>query len=323
MKSPEEFIERIKRSFQTPSSKDERIKVVLICVVISTTFWFFSALNKEDYITQINYPIAIEFDEEAFVAVGDLPDRVPIEVTGGGWDLMTRSFGLNMEPIAISLNRPSEVSYVLTNSIRGSLAPNLDPVAINFILLDSITFDIQKRVTRTVGISVDLESIDLATDYIVDSDIVLTPSILTVTGPEQFVNSIPDTVIISLSENRIDENFDQNLDIPLMDDLVSYGIEKVNVSFEVANLITVTHDYPIQIINAPDSTWEILPNYLSVNAKMRTATFDATDTLMFQLQVDYNKRTSDSLVAIDVIQLEKNLLEYSIELDSVKLFKNE
>jgi len=319
LKSPEEFFERIKRSFQTPSSKDERLKVVLICVIISTTFWFFSALNKENYITQINYPIQLEFDNENYIAVGDLPDKLPIEVTGGGWDLMTRSFGLNMEPIAISLDRPSQVSYLLSNSIRGSLAPNLDPVAINYILEDSIKFNIQKRISRTVNLDLNPQSIDLASDY----EIALMPSVVTLTGPEQLVAAVSDTLIVALTESNIDENFNQNIELPLLDELIESSIEMVNVTFDVDNLISVDYDYPIQLINAPDSTWEILPNYLPINVTMKSTSFDATDTLLFELQVDYNKRTKDSLVAIDVIEKADRLLNYSIRIDSVKLFKND
>ena len=53
------------------------------------------------------------------MAVGDVPDGVPLEVTGGGWDLMARSFGLSMEPIVLNVSNLSEISFILTSSLRG------------------------------------------------------------------------------------------------------------------------------------------------------------------------------------------------------------
>ncbi len=323
MKSPEEFIERIRRSFLTPSSKDERIKVVLICLIISTTFWFFSELNQDDYITQISYPIEFIYDEDDYMAVGELPDRMMVEVTGGGWDLMTRSFGLNMKPLVVDLARPAEVKAILTSSLRGDLTPNLDPVAVNFILDDSIRFDIQKRVSRTLQLKLDQSSIDLATDHILDSNIGLVPSILTVEGPEELLSQLGDTLAIAINENNIDEDFSQNVDIPNLGEYISAEFERVSVSFDVETLVTVAYDYPIELINAPKDSWEILPNYLPVRVKLKSSLFDATDTSMFGVQVDFNKMSPDSLLPVELINIKKELMSYSFKIDSVKVYRNE
>lgn len=324
MKSAEDIIERLKKSFHTPSRKDEKIKVVVVCIVISTTFWFFSALNKEDYISQVNYPVEIVFDETSYIATTELPDRIPLEVTGGGWDLMTRSFGFNMNPIRIRLNRPDESNFVLTSTLRSRLTPELDPVVVNYVLRDSLVFNIQKRVSREFELALDTNSISFDNNFRMASQILLEPHTITWTGPEKWINALDRLIYVRADLSEIDEDVNETLDIPEPPALFTTDIESTELSFNVVRLIDVQTELDIQLINFPDSLWSVNPAIVNVRYRIEELKFDVADTSMIDIIADYNTLDpTDSSIVLRAIQNQDFIEELELSIIRIKAVKNE
>ncbi|OEK06322.1 YbbR-like domain-containing protein [Roseivirga misakiensis] len=324
MRSAEDIIEKLKRSFQTPSRKDERFKVVVVCIVISTTFWFFSALNKSDYISQINYPVEIVFDDQNYIATSELPDRIPIEVTGGGWDLMTRSFGFNMNPIQIRLTDPDASNHILTSSLRGQLTPGLDPVIVNYILEDSLRFDIQKRASREFELILDPESINLDADFRLASSVTLNPSSVTWTGPERLINAMDRVIYVNAGLDNIDEDVIETVDIPETPEFFTSDTESVELSFEVVRLMDIEADLTVELINFPDSLWEVIPPSIKVRYRIEETKFDVADTLSIRLVADYQSlNPSDSSIQVQAISSQDYIEELRLSTQAVKGQKND
>ncbi|MFY0593770.1 hypothetical protein [Roseivirga sp.] len=324
MRSAEDIIEKLKRSFQTPSRKDERIKVVVVCIVISTTFWFFSALNKSDYISQINYPIEIIFDDEGYIATSELPDRIPLEVTGGGWDLMTRSFGFNMNPISIRLSDPDASNHILTSTLRGQLTPGLDPVIVNYILEDSLTFDIQKRAARVFELALDPESISLDPDYRIVSPISINPKTIIWTGPEKLINARDRLIYVNAGIENIDEDVNETVNIPDLPEFFNSNTESVEISFEVVRMMDVEVDLNVELINFPDSIWSVDPSVIKVRYRIEETKFDVADTLGIRLVANYQSMNpSDSSIAIQAITNQAYIEELRLAIQQVKGQNNE
>lgn len=322
MKSAEDIIERLKKSFHTPSSKDEKFKVVVLCIVISTTFWFFSALNKDDYISQINYPIEIEFDQEGYIATRDLPSRIPIEVTGGGWDLMTRSFGFNMSPVKIILDRPDESNYVMTSSLRGQLTPRLDPVVINFILRDSITYDIQKRVSRTFKLALDPSSISLDDSYRVASTISIMPDTVVWTGPERIIKDLDRVIYVEANITGIDRDVNEEIDLPEAPSLIEVQMESAVLSFEVVRLLDVSDKITIELLNFPDSLWRTDISEASIKYQIAETYFDATDSARVRITANYDDMNlQDSSLVLKVSMQDEHIEKLQVSPRSIRVSK--
>lgn len=325
MRSAEEIIEKLRGSFNAPRSKDEKIKVVVFCIVISTTFWFFSALNKSDYVTQINYPVEFIYNEESYVAVDPLPRYLRLEVTGGGWDLMTRSFGFGMPPIIINLDNPSQSKSLLTSSLRGELTPKLDPVTVNFILSDSIPYNIETIVSRTVNLSVDSTSLQLAPDYRFTSSISLNPPTVTFTGPESLVNALPDPYVVPVSDDTYDDFVEEQFDIPEPNsDLIAVDVSEVEVSFEIDEFVPHQKSIQVMRLNFTDSTLNLSPNVIDVTYTIRRSEEVHADSLDIMLIADfYTFDNQDSSVAISVAVKAGHIRDLKLLTDKLKVVSNE
>lgn len=318
----EELIERLKKSFHAPSTKDEKFKVVLVCIVISTTFWFFNALNQEDYSTQINYPIEWTFDQTKYQVVGELPARIPIEVNGGGWDLMARSFGFNMPPLQIVLLNPEQKKSMLTSKLRGDLSRNLDPVSITYIIKDSLIFDIQERVNKVIKLQVDDRKVSMDSDYKRSSSYMLEPDSIVVTGPSSIIAEMSDTMQLVPELSDIDSDVNEEIPLPVLPDYIDVNLSQVNLIFEVIRYIAISEEINVELLNLPDSLWTPTVSDILVNYSIGETEFDATDSTRIRLVADFNRMVwADSTIAMEIITGRPLIEEVSLAQDSLKLFR--
>lgn len=325
MRSAEEIIDRLKGSFNAPRTKDEKIKVVVFCIIISTTFWFFSALNKSDYVTQINYPIEFQYNTEAYIAVEPLPREVRLEVAGGGWDLMTRSFGFGMEPIRIALDDPTQAGFRLGSSLRGELTPRLEPVTVNFILSDSIVYNIEKRVTRNIPLAFDSADVLLEGDFRLTSPVTINPPLITFTGPESLVKALPEPYMIPAAEDAVDESVSETLDIPLPEsELISSNISEAEIQFDVDEFVAFQRTIPVMRLNFTDSTLALSPDAIDVSYSIRRAEEVKADSLDIMLIADYYSfNASDSTIKVSVAVKATHILDLVLLEEKIKVVNNE
>ena len=102
----------------------------MLCVFTATIFWFFNALNKT-YTTNINFPLAFDYDSENFIPVEGLPQTVRLNVTGNGWELFKRSTGVKQDPLEIPLEGLEEGArrHAVHDHVAGVGAGDLRAVA--------------------------------------------------------------------------------------------------------------------------------------------------------------------------------------------------
>ncbi len=323
MSKAEDILEKLKRSFNTPSQKDEKIKVVMMCVAISTTFWFFNALNKNDYVTRINYPISIEFDQEAYIATDPLPTKMPIEVSGGGWDLMTRYFGFKMKPLVLTVDDPEQTSYYISSSLRSEIMPEIEPISINYFLEDSVSFKIEKKVSSTVILKYDTNAISLNDNYLRITDVMVSPSKLELIGPASKIAEIGDTLWLKLPIEEVSGDFEDDMNLPELPSLVSTSLTSVQVNFQVVRLLSLDATLFVEKVNFPDTTWRLNPSSITAKFRVPETSFDATDSAGIRVFVDYRTIATDSTLVIKKQVLNKEFQDVVLSTQNVKAFKND
>ncbi len=325
MRSAEDIIEILKRSFNTPSTKDEKLKVVVLCIIISTTFWFFSALNKSDYVTQINYPIEVVYNDSLYVALSEIPDKLPLEVTGGGWDLMTRSFGFNMEPLIIELENPIRDNYRLSSNLRQDIVPRLDPVTINYLLEDSLIFNIDERVSVDVELVLDSADIKLSPNQRITSEITLQPNMVRISGPKSLLDTIQRPIRISIGDTEFNKSVDQKFSIrDFGSSLISTDITEVSVKFEVTEFMRKEIELPIHPVNFKGKTGSIEPKRVVVSYETLVSEIRNVDSLNLVLTADYsNLKKADGTIPIEITMKPSFILDPKLSQSKVKLKDNE
>jgi hypothetical protein len=224
------FLEKLK------PEASSNLKVVVLCVVTATTFWLLNALNKDDYTTIVRQPIALSFDQTEYMAVAPLPELVSIEINGNGWDLLRKYFKFKSTPFTIQIEDPSKNGYVLARTFQRELAENLAPTQLVSIIQDTITFRIDKIISRKVTIAPDTSENILSKNIRFGSRFSIDPQQVTVRGPISKIQDLEGIWKVDLGEQNINQNFSKLLPLTVprnLRDYLTLNEESVLVAFDV------------------------------------------------------------------------------------------
>lgn len=236
-------------------------KAVVLCFIAATVFWFFNALNKEHTAT-VAYPIQFRFDHTAFVATKTLPEKVQLNITGTGWDLLRKSVGFKLQPLRMDLGQPSGVLKIGPNSVLSLASTQLQGTKINFIANDTLQIAIEPRKQRKVKLFINQKRLRFELGFGQSSEIKFSPDSVSMDGPASVISQLGDSVLVSMPPARLSQNV--RTEIKLQGSIansVVFTPGTISVRFEVSELkdeavlIPVT---PVAGVVAPDSVRAII-----------------------------------------------------------------
>ncbi len=279
---------QILRSFRIPTNT-KNIKVVVLSIVAATIFWFFTALNKE-YSATIRYPIVIDYDRDSYVATGESPKNVQINVSGIGWTIFRSGYLFNAEPIFIKVDNPEKDSKIVGASMFSDLSEGLSNLHLNYVLDDTLYLSVDRIVEKKVKIVVDSLGIDLANNHYIVSLLSTNHDSVTMKGPRSFVETHSDTVVVNIDESKIDASFDADVNIEIGNDLTVLDESILHVTFEVEKFIEVQKPIVLTTANFPDDSLIVLrDSTLLVSYWIRESHKDIPEKNKFIIVVDYSR----------------------------------
>lgn len=251
----------------------------MLCFLAATIFWIFNALNKT-YTTNIDYPVSFDFDRENFVPVKSLPEKVRLNVTGNGWDLLKRSAAIKAAPLEIPLGRPAEVKKIANSTLYRIFTNQVDGVEVNFVLTDTLYVDVEPRAGRWIKLAMDSLHQNLRRGYGLASEVKLNPDSVFIEGPLRLISAFKEPVSLKLRQRNIDENFREEveLDIP-SSDVINRDPSTVSVSFDVGRIVEIVDSVKVFAINVP-------PTISIVEEKQIPITLAMPETLLAKSSLD-------------------------------------
>jgi len=229
----------------------------MLCMLAATTFWFFSALNKSDYTTRLQYPLNFVYNQDSTYLLSSLPENINIEVSGGGWNLLRKTLLFDTPPIDIELNDPVNTKYITGESLSEELSEQLGDVRLTTVITDTLYINIDEAAEKEVVLAINPSSIPLGDSYQLVSPINLSSKTAVVRGPRTVLSSMQDTLMLNLPDpdSEINTDFEQSIEVSYnRSDLVSITPEEVNVWFRVAPFDLVTRTIEVTPVNFPDDT---------------------------------------------------------------------
>lgn len=277
-------------------------KAIFISLVLSFTFWIFHALNA-NHTANVRLPISISManaDSLSLVEVVAPPSYINVNVTGYGWTVFRKTFGIGLDPLNIELENPLNTNQVATASLRTQIDEILSEMeSINYLLEDSIFFDYDTTALKKIQVVLPSDTIDLEEGYRIISDIIIAPSVIHLSGPASELKNYPDTIVLGLEEVKIDENFEDEIDIPLqVDPLTNLDYEKINVMFDVGFFVNRQLEVPVSTINFPKNrAYEIKPTEAKLDFFMlETEEIGPEDYLLILLDYENYSRKDSTIV---------------------------
>jgi hypothetical protein len=221
------------------TSSRNNIKTFLGCFLAASFFWLMNSLNKDNYSVKLSYPLNIEYDNGAFVPVQPLPKRISVNVSGDGWNLLQRSWlNFNAIPVVYKVLNPTKASFINSTALTDQITELFPDLRVNYVVADTFELSFERKIRKIIPIRIDSLHINMQTGYVISSIINVSPSLISVDGPVSLVQSYPDTLKIAIPTPRIQNNYDETLQIPIpLSPLIEVSHRDVSVSFEVAQFL--------------------------------------------------------------------------------------
>ncbi|WP_234735522.1 YbbR-like domain-containing protein [Tellurirhabdus bombi] len=226
-------------SLSNSSPRPIHLPTLLLCLLLATLIWLLNTLNKDKYTVNIQYPIQFEYDRNTFIPLSPLPQNITVNVSGNGWILLRKTWlPFQNKPVVYRITDPLRATSINLSQLTASVAEQTKEVHVNTVAGDTLALEFDRRTERIIPVAVDSGAIDLEDHYIITSLINIQPRTVQVDGPARIVGSLPDTLRISIPEQRITNNFDGEVPLNYPDNsLLKVSTNRVKVSFEVAELL--------------------------------------------------------------------------------------
>jgi hypothetical protein len=313
-----------KSPWRISKRKLSNLKVVVLCVAAATTFWVLNALNKDNYSTIVDYPVQWEYDQKNYIPVKPLPKSIQIQITGNGWDLLRKYFNISGTAYPILLQSPAEKKYLLSADLKRSLGEFITPTQLENVLGDTIHYQIDRIVTKTLRPVLDSLSYSFDKNIALEGKVNFIPDQLEITGPSSVLEAFEGNYPVALNASKINSNFSGK--VPLTVDeslaqLVQLKQKEIQVSFSVLSYLEGNKRLKIKKVNFPSNVKlpneELIPvlSYL-----IEESDLPQLKDLKFEAVLDYRKRNrTDSTLQIEVSPNPKFLKEVKISPPQIKL----
>lgn len=158
-------------------------KVVVLCILAATTFWFLNAMSKS-YTTTISVPLKFNYDSKKFIKVSESASSFEVKVNGLGWDILLAYVGYNLEPCIYQVDQLKSDGTIQAATLYQEVSQTLHDLKVNYVLKKSLNTGLELKSSKSFDLTVDPKLIPIDALTELNGDIELNPSKINVEGPE-------------------------------------------------------------------------------------------------------------------------------------------
>lgn len=294
---------------------------------LSTAFWFLNALG-EKYSENISYPIKYINLPEHKVSSFPLPEKLNLNVTTSGYDLLQYYLSANINPVIIDYKSKNINSlkgnkkYIVPKNITQNITHAISNLTINSIYPDTIKFQFYQIVRKKVPIQA-LVTYKLKEGFIEKGEMQCIPDSVYINGPEKEIKFIDKIYTGKISLGEISEDSKRNVALKTIKG-ITYDKYRTNVLIPIEQSTEKIIELPIQIDNQIDNaSIKLIPNHINLRYKVGLSEFNNITPDLFYANVIYSDSTKNSDVLqvlltqhpnkIYEIEFTPNFVEYIIE----------
>jgi len=222
---------------KNPSSIISQPKILLYCFIAGFFIWLFNELNNRSN-ANIQYPINFNYkDNDELFVVNPPPKFIEISINGTGWNLLRNLLKLNIRSAEYQINKPSQTKFLISSSLIPNISQSLEGVNLNYVVTDSIFFNIELKSTKNLNVIIDSSKISFKENFEKVSNILLSHNEIKVEGPQSLISSLEEDYTVSIDNQNISSNYDEDIKIEGLNEYLTATPDKINLSFEVMEFI--------------------------------------------------------------------------------------
>jgi YbbR domain-containing protein len=293
----------------------KKVGTFLICLSIASLLWVVHALNR-NYKYTIQVPVKFLNLPTNKLIVGELPEKLDIEIKTSGLKLLFISIKKNYNQVVVDFNlmknNAKSQAYSISNSyfnLQNSI--NFDVEVIK-IRPDTLFFSSNKGNSKLLPVKANLKT-SCRPGYSIISKPSVTPAYVTVTGDSLDLKKMDTVYTYFINLRDVNQNFTSPVQLKKPYSSINYNVKDVQLSFTVDKLIESSVKIPIQVMNNPGTeTIKLLPGTITIKYLVAMKDYESINENSFKAVVNYDH----------IKQKQKNLqIEIIREPSEVKIVK--
>jgi hypothetical protein len=287
--------------------------VFLFFLILSFTLWYLNYLEN-DIEASISYPVRYINPPKDRVLNKGLPDKLDIDLKGPGYSILKLKLSGNRAPVVVDLSKISyrrlpgskpQSFYLITSGLIRSFTTQLRAdCEISTVKPDTIFFIFDRIVTKKVPVR---PSLDISTErqYFIKGEVTADPDSVSVTGPRQVVDTIPDVKTRKRKFRGLNEAVIRSVPLTLSKDYI-LSEKRVTVNIPVEQYTEAEISVPVKVINIPDSIdIKIFPDAVTVKCLVALSDYKKLGEAPFDVVLDIKKTSfkGSSKLALEVVNI--------------------
>lgn len=287
------------------NSKDNK-KVIsyLVFVFIATIFWFLNALSK-DYITTVSYPVNYTNFPKNKVLTKELPDKLFLEVKGGGFALLRYKIKTAFQPINLNVDHQINNRRAQNNLLHYTMHMNSQKTSSNISRELNKDITLQKILPDTIGLHFSniiqkkipvIPSVDItyASQFSINGKIITEPDSIIASGPSTIIDTLKKVFTAHIKFRELDKTTKRNISLQKINK-ISFSNKRVVVKIPVDRYTETTQLIDITPLNVPDSlNLRLFPDKIKVNFRVGLDNFNKISNNDFSATINFSNLTSKS-----------------------------
>lgn len=281
-------------------TKDPKILIFIIFLLLSALFWFLNEINKEQE-TTVQFPVRYVNIPKGKVLANELPAQLDLQLKGPGTILIRYmittsnarlTYGLKDQSFGQIANTHPPKFFLLTSAARDMLNRQLPPeVSIVHVKPDTIFFTFDEMVSRKVKVEPTLD-LTFEKQFMLSSPVSVEPDSVVISGAAATIDTIKAIHTEPLVFRKLDESVESQVTLEKVEKVLVSN-RKVTFRIPVAQFTESVLSLPIEVLNLPDHLeMKLFPNKVTVTFLVALADFEKIQPQLFKSAVDYLEYTT-------------------------------
>lgn len=271
--------------------KKRKVKVFLLFLFFSALAWFVNNLSQT-FVS--NTTFALEYSDPPLnlLLVKAPISSIDVRLKAVGFQFM--GFEIRKQKVRVDLSKIStkgERYYIAPKVFRKQIINQLSK-RMELIQMedDTLFLDLIKLISKQVPV-LPRTNIDMATNYMLESDVNIYPKMVTLRGPIKEVDTIAFIRTSNLDLTNLSEDFSQEIALVVPKELAQSNVEptSVKVSGRVYRFSEQVFSVPVEMINVPDSMRvRMFPDVVDILCQGKITELKKIENKDFRVIGDYN-----------------------------------
>ncbi|MBL4624238.1 MAG: YbbR-like domain-containing protein [Flavobacteriales bacterium] len=254
-------------------------------------------LFSNSYTTIVEFPVKYVHFPTNKVAINYVPTSLAVKVEAYGYDIFT--FGLWSDKDSIIIDGRyleqktvggKTYSYISTKALLRKATSNIDSdVLIKELLMDTIPFHFEEKITKTVLVILDLD-ITYEKQYAKKGTLKMRPEAVQISGPKSLLDSITKLKTKPIRLREVNDDISLTTQVETNDNRIRLQQKSVFVTVEVEKITESEKIIPIEFQNVPAGySVRTFPGEIKIIYLVGLSDYEEIQESQFKAVVDLNQ----------------------------------